>query len=317
MANTIRTNAKGEGGYSTRYFFLYFILSVLILAVLVFLVRNYFLRERSVDAGILKNELYLNEKLVFTDNTKGAKKWLWEFGNGERSAAQDGAYQYTQPGFYIVRLTVDDALQVQFPITVKDTVASVKDTALTINGPTSGLVNEEVRLEAVGKGTQFEWSFGETGRVDVKGRTALYRFHTPGKYLVQLKSDQSKPLTHLLYITDPSLDTVLTVPGEGERVIIDDIRARLQAIADGADFNRNYYYLVHQYLCGNEKVTVSIEQGDLKRTDDFYSYCMGLTFGGGISVDQAQLITRPNASCATLLSIQQHAADKAKERIAN
>ena len=204
-------------------------------------------------------------------------------------------------------------MRVQFPVTVKDTVVTKADTALTINGPTSGVVNEEVRLEAVGKGTQFEWSFGETGRVDVKGKTALYTFHTPGKFLVQLRSDKSRPVTHIMYITDPSLDTVLVVPGEGERKIIDDIRARLQAIANGADFNSNYYYLTRRYLCNNEKVTVAIDQDSTKRSTDFYSYCMALTFGGEISVDQAQLTISANSSCATLLNIKQHSAKTVKK----
>ncbi|HMG09091.1 MAG TPA: PKD domain-containing protein, partial [Mucilaginibacter sp.] len=134
--------------------------------------------KRTADASILKNELYSNEDLVFSDNTKDAKKWLWEFGDGARSNAQNGTYHYLRSGSYIVRLTIDGALKVQFPVTVKDTVTAKADTALTINGPTSGVVNEEVRLEAVGKGTQFEWAFGETGRVDVNGKTALYTFHS-------------------------------------------------------------------------------------------------------------------------------------------
>jgi hypothetical protein len=103
------------------------------------------------------------------------------------------------------------------------------------------------------------------------------------------------------------------VPGEGERKIIDDIRARLQAIANGADFNSNYYYLTHKYLCNNEKVTVAIEQDSVKRSTDFYSYCMALTFGGEISVDQAQLTISANSSCATLLNIKQHSARTVKK----
>jgi PKD repeat protein len=269
--------------------------------------------KRTADASILKNELYSNEDLVFSDNTKDAKKWLWEFGDGARSNAQNGTYHYLKSGSYIVRLTIDGALKVQFPVTVKDTVVAKADTALTINGPTSGVVNEEVRLEAVGKGTQFEWAFGETGRVDVNGKTALYTFHSPGKFLVQLRSDKSRPVTHIMYITDPSLDTVLVVPGEGERKIVDDIRAHLQAIADGADFNSNYYYVTNRYLCNNEKVTVAIEQDSAKRSTDFYSYCMTLTFGGEISVDQAQLTISANSSCATLLNIKQHSAKTVKK----
>ena len=313
MSNTINNNEKSVSSNSMGYFFLYIFIAILVLTALIFLLKSSLFDKRTADASILKNELYSNEDLVFSDNTKDAKKWLWEFGDGARSNAQNGTYHYLRSGSYIVRLTIDGALKVQFPVTVKDTVTAKADTALTINGPTSGVVNEEVRLEAVGKGTQFEWAFGETGRVDVNGKTALYTFHSPGKYLVQLRSDKSRPVTHIMYITDPSLDTVLVVPGEGERKIIDDIRAHLQAIADGADFNSNYYYVTNRYLCNNEKVTVAIEQDSAKRSTDFYSYCMTLTFGGEISVDQAQLTISANSSCATLLNIKQHSAKTVKK----
>ena len=308
-----RNNNEKSVSQSRGYVLFYFLFAILLLTALIFVFKNLFAEKRNTEASILKNELYLNEDLVFADNTRGARSWRWEFGDGAASNAQNGMYHYVKAGSYIVRLTVDNDLRVQFPVTVKDTVTAPTDTALTINGPTSGIVNEEVRLEAEGKGAQFEWSFGETGRVDVTGRTALYTFHTPGKFVVRLNSDRNRPVTHILYITDPSLDTVLVVPGEGERKIVDDIRARLQAIADGADFNDNYYYLTQKYLCNNEKVTVAVEQDSLKRSSDFYSYCMSLTFGGEISVDQAQLTISPNASCATLLNIKQHSALTAKK----
>jgi PKD repeat protein len=313
MSDTINNNEKSVSSNSIGYFFLYIFIAILVFTALIFFLKSSLFDKRTSDASILKNELYTNEDLVFNDNTKDAKKWLWEFGDGARSNAQNGTYHYLKSGSYIIRLTIDGALKVQFPVTVKDTVAAKTDTALTINGPTSGVVNEEVRLEAVGKGTQFEWSFGETGRVDVKGKTALYTFHSPGKFLVQLRSDKSRPVTHIMYITNPSLDTVLVVPGEGERKIVDDIRAHLQAIADGADFNSNYYYVTNRYLCNNEKVTVAIEQDSAKRSTDFYSYCMALTFGGEISVDQAQLTISANSPCATLLNIKQHSAKTVKK----
>lgn len=312
MSDTKNKNERSVSSPLRENLFGYTLITILILAALIFLFKNLFAEKRTSDAGVSKNEIYLNESLIFNDNTRGAKSWLWEFGDGARSTAQNGTYHYARSGPYIVRLTIDGDLRVQFPVTVKDTVAEQVDTLLTINGPTSGLVNEQIRLEAEGKGTRFEWSFGETGRTDVNGRTALYTFHSPGKYLVRLTSDKSHPVTHIMYITDPNQDSVLVIPGDGERMRVDDIRAHLQAIADGNDFNANYYYLTRKYLCDNEKVTVDVEQDSVKKSSDFYTYCMGLTFGGEISIDQAQLTVSPNASCATLLNIKQHSAKTAK-----
>jgi hypothetical protein len=298
---------------SQGYLFGVILIAIVLLAGLIFFFRNVFAEKKTTDASILKNELFLNEDLVYNDNTPGAKNWQWEFGDGNSSSQQSGTYHYARSGSYIIRLTIDGNWKVQFPVMVKDTVAAAVDTALSINGPTAGVVNEEVRLEAVGKGTQFEWAFGETGRVDVTGRTALYTFRTAGKFLVKLVSDKSNPVTRVLYITDPSLDTVLVVPGEGQRKIVDDIRAHLQAIADGEDFNSNYYYLTSTYLCNNEKVKVAVEQDSAKSSTDFYRYCMGLTFGGEINVDQAQLTVSAKSACATLLNIKQHSARTANK----
>jgi hypothetical protein len=315
MAETT-TSGKSVSSNSQGYIFLYIFIAIIILAALIFLFKSSVFDKRTVDARILRNELSLNEDLVFTDNTRNAKKWIWEFGNGAKATSQNGTYRYLKSGSYIVRLTVDGELKEQFPVTVRDTVAAAIDTLVSISGPTSGVVDEEVRLEADGKATQFDWSFGETNRVDVKGRTALYTYHAPGKYLVKLTTDKShRPIFHTIFITDPNaeLETDMVVPGEGERKVIDDIRARLQAIANGADFNTNYYYLVRKYLCNNEKVTVNVEQDSAKKATDFYSYCMGLTFGGEIVVDEAQLTISPSSTCATLVNIKQHSAKTVKK----
>jgi len=305
------TNTKQVSSNSQGYVILYILLSVLLLTGLIVLFKSSLFENRTVDARILKDQIYLNENLVYTDNTRGASSWLWEFGNGEKAATQNGSYHYTKPGEYIIRLTVDGKLREQFPVSVRDTIKSVIDSVLTISGPTSGVVNEEVRLEGDGEGKNFEWSFGETGRVDVKGKTALYTYRAPGTFLVRLRTDKSrKPVFHTITVTDPNSEIVedMVAPGDGERKAIDDIRARLQAIANGADFNANYYYLINKYMCSNEKVSVNVEMNGKKKQTDFYSYCMGLTFGGEIAIDEAELNIKPNSSCASLLNVKQHSA---------
>jgi hypothetical protein len=294
-----------------NYIFLYIVVSILLLAGLIFLFKSSLFDKRTVNARILKDEIFSNEDLVYSDNTPSAKSWLWEFGNGDKSSQQNGSYHYKKAGAYIIRLTVDGKLQQQFPIDVKDTVAqAIKDTLLTINGPTQGIVNEEVRLEAQGNARIYEWTFGETGRVDVKGPTALYTYHNPGTYFVKLNADNgSHPVYHKILITNPdSTVNAIVAPGEGEQKAIDDIRSHLQAIANGADFNYHYYYLVNKYFCGDEKAAVNIDSnGDSKQTD-FYSYCMRLTFGGGVSIDEAQVTLKPKSTCSSLLTVKQHSA---------
>ncbi|MBB6111782.1 PKD domain-containing protein [Mucilaginibacter lappiensis] len=292
------------------YAFLYIIVGILIIAALIFLFKSSLFDKRTVNARLLKDEIFLNENLVYSDNTANAKSWVWEFGNGDKSNLQNGSYKFKRPGDYIVRITIDGTLKQQFPVNVKDTIVQSVDTLMVINGPTQGIVNEQIRLEAQGNARIYEWSFGETGRVDVKGSTALYTYHNPGTYFIKLSTDKSKhPVYHRMLITNPdSTVNAIVTPGEGERKVIDDIRAHLQAIANGADFNTNYYYLVNKYFCGDEKVTVNLEaNGDSKQTD-FYSYCMRLTFGGGINIDEAQVTLRAKSSCSSMLTVKQHSS---------
>jgi hypothetical protein len=293
------------------YLFLYIVVGILLLAGLIFLLKSSLFDKREVNARILKDEIFLNEDLVYSDNTADAKAWLWEFGNGDKAKQQNGSYRFKKPGAYIVRVTVDGKMQQQFPINVKDTVAATaQDTLLTINGPTRGIVNEEVRLEAQGNGRIYEWSFGETGRVDIKGPTALYVYHNPGTYFVRLRADNvSHPIYHKILITNPdSAINAIVAPGEGEQRVIDDIRAHLQAIANGADFNNHYYYLVNKYFCGDEKVAVNMESNGERKQTDFYSYCMRLTFGGGVTIDEAQVALKAKSSCSNLLTVKQHSS---------
>lgn len=78
MADTNTTNGKSVSSNSQGYIFLYIFIAILIIAALIFLLKSSFFDKRSVDARILKDEMYLNEDLVFTDNTRSAKNG---FGN--------------------------------------------------------------------------------------------------------------------------------------------------------------------------------------------------------------------------------------------
>lgn len=287
--------------------FIYVTAAVLLLAGFAWAARL-LLNHRRIDARLLKQEIFLNESLVYTDNTPSAQKWLWEFGNGDQSMTQSGMYRFPRSGTYIVRVTVDDELREQFPVTVKDTVAVVLDTVIHILGPGAAAVGEQVRLEADGNADLYEWSFGETGRVDAKGRTVFYNYHQPGQYRIALQTDKSAgPVYHLITVTEPYKDVgAIVEPGAAEMKVQNDFRAHLQAIASGGDFNKNYYYLVHRYLCNGEKTTVQAADETGRKMTDFYSYCIGLTFSRNIVLDQVSLTLVPHTECVNLVSVQQH-----------
>lgn len=195
--------------------YLYIALAILALAV-VFLLLKLLMGKREINARLLRNEIFLNENLVYTDNTPGSAEWKWEFGDGSRSKEQSGYYRFKESGTYLVRLTVDNSLQQQFAVVVKDTVPLSGMDSIRISGPTAGVTGMQLRLEADGDANLFEWSFGETGRVDAKGRNAYYTYRTPGRYTVALKTDRSPvPVYTVLNITEPLTDIGLVDPNAG------------------------------------------------------------------------------------------------------
>ncbi|MBO9153812.1 PKD domain-containing protein [Chitinophaga sp. GCM10012297] len=285
--------------------YLYIILAVLALAV-VFLLVKLLMGNREINARLLRNEIFLNENLVYTDNTPGSEEWKWEFGDGSRSKEQSGYYRFKEAGTYLVRLTVDQSLQQQFAVVVKDTVPLALTDSIRISGPTAGVTGMQLRLEAEGDANIFEWSFGETGRVDAKGRNAYYTYRSPGRYTVALQTDKSPvPVYTVLNITEPVTDIGLVDPNAGGQALMDDFKTRLQAIANGANFNTHYYYLVRKYLCNGEKTTAQAEDETGKKNTDFYSYCIGLTFSKNVVIDEVSLTLAPSR-CVSLVQVKQH-----------
>ncbi|RPD43296.1 PKD domain-containing protein [Chitinophaga barathri] len=285
--------------------YLYITLAVLLLAV-VFLLVKLLMGNREINAHLLRNEIFLNENLVYTDNTPGASEWKWEFGDGSKSKEQSGYYRFVESGTYLVRLTVDNKLQQQFAVVVKDTVPLPLTDSIRISGPTAGVTGMQLRLEAEGDANIFEWSFGETGRVDAKGRNAYYTYRSPGRYTVALQTDKSPvPVYTVLSITEPLTDIGLVDPNAGGQALNDDFKTRLQAIANGANFNTHYYYLVRKYLCNGEKTTAQASDETGKKNTDFYSYCIGLTFSKNVVIDEVGLTLAPS-KCVSLVQVKQH-----------
>ncbi len=305
---------EGNAGKSTNnsskiFLIIAILLAVTVLAAMIFFIKYFTKTEEKINAKVHRTEIYIDEDLVFVDNTKGAKEWLWEFGNGDSSDKQQGHYKFKEPGSYVVRLTVNKNLREQFIIIVHDPLpVIIQDTVLFVTGPTGGVVFEELRLEANGIGEIFEWSFGETGRVDIIGRSALYTYSKPGTYKVKLRSDKSGELAvHEVRIIDPTADLTMEIeaPGSGAQKLLDDLRAQIQAIADGADFNSKYNYILTTFLCNNDNVKVNVEMEGARKQVPLYTYLMGLTFSNRIIIEEVKVSLMPNSECANILHVKQ------------
>lgn len=283
--------------------------AILLIGLTVMVMKFFMEPKDSIKAKVFNQDMALNEDLVYMDNTIGATKWLWSFGNGDTSVRQDGKYRYHQAGTYVVKLMVNDHLKEEFFVTVKDTVPKEVDSTLRISGPTTGEVLAEVKLSVDGPGEVFEWWFGETGKVDFIGKIAQYTYSKPGQYRVKVRSDKTLRFTYrTMSITGMEIDSLdsLIVDNLAQKVAMDDLKVQLQAIADGGDFNVRYRYILNKFFCKNERAGVTINMGTNVKQQDIYSYCIGLTFGGGLKIDKVVLSREPNTNCYNALIVTQH-----------
>jgi len=199
-----------------------------------------------------------------------AKQWLWEFGNGDMSDKKSGEYTYREPGSYRIRLTVNNSIQREFLVNVREPVHLERDSLIRISAPETGMQDEHIVFRGLGQASDWRWSFGETGLTDSRDQVAIYSYRRPGTYSVELMTEDTKyPIRHEIRILPKYQEDETDVRvGMGN-----DIRERLQAIVDGKPFNANYNYIMNRYLCKNPNIIVTINE---EKKNDFYSYCQGL-----------------------------------------
>lgn len=252
------------------------ILIVVGMVVLLFILMRSCGEKRMVSASISATEIELGERITFSDSTAGAKSWLWEFGNGDYSELRSGTYMFPDAGRYQIRLRVDNELEKLFMVRVRPYNADDKLSHLIrINAPATAIQGEYVLFSAEGEDKDWSWEFGESGIIDSREKTAIYDYKNHGIYHVRLRTENTQyPITHRIeilpkYMEVDSLDA-MTMAGN-------DIKTRLQNIADGKAFNNNYNHVLKTYLCNDPDVLVTVNNN---KRNDFYSYCQGLRLTG-------------------------------------
>jgi len=242
--------------------------------------------------------------VVFKDSTKGARQWKWDFGDGTKSNFSSGSVQFKKPGIYLIRLTVNEQYQQTFTIQVAGLVAgNLRDSVVRIIAPKIGYQHEKLVFMTSGaRPARYSWRFGETGEINSREQTAIYSYAQPGRYEVVLHTDITRyAVKHRVQILagfrkfEPPVDSAA--------IIGNDIRRRLQIIANGQAFNANYYYLLRRYLCRNHYAVVRVNN---EKVNDFYSYCMGLQFDKGTQIDEVGIVQDTTSQCILKLQVTQH-----------
>ncbi|MFV0506687.1 MAG: PKD domain-containing protein [Bacteroidales bacterium] len=284
-----------------NYRFFIVLLSIGLVVALTFLARSC-MYEKKVEALVSSLEVELGESIVFSDSTRGANSWLWEFGNGDSSEKQQGEYTFSQTGKYQVRLRVDNDMVEKFVVNVRLPQKSNQSEIVTIDAPSSAYQGEFITFKGDGSSKSWRWEFGETGRVDAMERIAIYKYTMPGRYMVMLQTEETKyPVMHEIEII-PSYSEGDTT--DIYSIIGNDIREKLQNIVDQKSFNKNYNYILDTYLCGDSKTLVVVNND---KKNDFYSYCQGLKIIGRhkVEINNVLIDISEDQQCVTKLLVMQ------------
>lgn len=251
------------------------ILVILLCIGSAFLYRHYFVK-RELQARVNPYDIELGQPIVFSDSTRGAKEWKWEFGNGDTSEQKKGEYRYMSTGKYQVRLTVDKSIEKKFIVNVKpSTTGDILEDFISIEAPWEAMQGEYITFRGEGYSKEWRWQFGESEMIDSRDKNAIYHYKNPGTYEVLLTTELTKyPIRHKIkifpkYEDNDSLDRA--------SVIGNDIKVRLEAIVNQKPFNENYNYILQKYFCNNNNTLVVINND---KKNDIYSYCQGLRLLG-------------------------------------
>ncbi len=132
---------------------------------------------------VSKNTACTRESLQFTDQSKDATFWCWDFGDGGTSSMPSPSHSYEEPGVYTVTLTVKNGgcsstYTITNAVTVKDPFVDFeikKD------------CNDSYKIQLVNKSKNYNslsWTFGD-GQT-ATGNTGTHAYTTTGNYTVVL-----------------------------------------------------------------------------------------------------------------------------------
>lgn len=161
--------------------------------------------------SINNNATYVGEKNSFHDQTDGATRWKWEFGDGEYSMEKDATHIYSEAGKYKVILTTYGsfgyAKNEQKVITVLPGASdrSAQPATFDILGDANIKTGESHKYECSATASSYTWTVENDGAAHVvsNGRTATFVFKSPGTKTLSLKlTGPDKVLTKNILVAE-------------------------------------------------------------------------------------------------------------------
>jgi len=144
----------------------------------------------SADFEIKAYRRQVGEVIEFKDKTPEAKSWKWDFGdNSPKSSDSSPMHKYAKAGAYTVMLEVNGSCTIRKVLEIRD-LGEIIDTLKIpkIYAPKVVSVGQPVEFSYsyMGEGFSWEWSFGESGRMDNTSEFPVYSYSVPGVKRVTL-----------------------------------------------------------------------------------------------------------------------------------
>jgi len=154
-------------------------------------------------------------EVAFESLARNAKKWAWDFGDGSTSTDLDPIHNYSEPGLYTVRLSVENDIGRDERIREKYVKVAHPDEPIADFRalPREGEKPLSVYFEDMSSGvmTEWSWDFGDlrsgTDRVSSE-RNPTHVYKTPGRYTVRLRvkgphGEDQEEKQRYIFVKDP------------------------------------------------------------------------------------------------------------------
>jgi len=143
-------------------------------------------------AGVPATEICLGEVFDFPNTSSistGSLTWLWDFGDGNTSTANQPSHTYTAPGIYNVTLTATSDsgcadISVMVPVTVNSQPVAAFTSGIVCEGNLTTLTDATVIT--VGTISNWDWDILNDGSVEYTTQNPTHNFPGVGNYDVEL-----------------------------------------------------------------------------------------------------------------------------------
>jgi PKD repeat protein len=208
--------------------------------------------------------------ITFTDESHGAGKWFWDFGDGSTSDVKSPVHIYNHPGFYTIKQAVTNQTGCTDTLIKKDYIHILGPISKFTLSETSGCPPMKVNfIDKSINAASWQWNFGDGYTSNQKEPEHFYT--TPGQYSVTLITFDSTGCKSV-YVYPGKIKVKDTTPPENttiKRVTVSsntDVNIEWQ-MSDAANFAGYILWRQNNTTGKFEQVTTIDDKNVLSYTD--------------------------------------------------